>query len=536
MAIFDINKLADYREHNQLEAKSAKGGFPGSFWETYSSFANTDGGIILLGVKEGTDGALLPENIDAEKLRKDFWNMVNNRQKISANIVTERMVQIEDFNGHKILVIRVPRAERNARPVYEGQDPKTGSYRRNHDGDYHCSLEEVALMFRDASNSWQDAKVFENMDASVFCPDTIRGYRNFFRTSRSNHLWNDEDDEVFLRKIGAISIGEDGLYHPTAAGLLMFGYEYEITREFPNYFLDYQEDRSLGMTRWSDRLVSTSGEWSGNVFDFVIEVLRRMQHGLKVPFVLRGNQRIDDTPIHNMIREAVTNAAVHADFYGRQRLVIQKSKDGYILSNPGNLRISIDEAVKGGISDPRNGVMLKMFSLVDFGERAGSGLSGICHMWEKIYHTPVIIEEKHTNGVDRTVLTLSTGNNEPDLQSMLAFYQNEGGVWTTQNEENTIRSEQDTTLTTTLTAQSEHNTTRTAETSTRRPYKLTPTQTQILSELRKNPRLSRKNLSDIIQNVTEGGIKYNLKRLQELGFLRRIGADYGGHWEVLISQ
>lgn len=237
MAIFDINKLADYREHNQLEAKSAKGGFPGSFWETYSSFANTDGGIILLGVKEETDGALLPEHIDAEKLRKDFWNMVNNRQKISANIVTERMVQIEEFNGHKILVIRVPRAERNARPVYEGQDPKTGSYRRNHDGDYHCSLEEVALMFRDAANSWQDAKVLENMDASVFCMDTIRGYRNFFRTSRSNHLWNNEDDEVFLRKIGAVSIGEDGLYHPTAAGLLMFGYEYEITREFPNYFL-----------------------------------------------------------------------------------------------------------------------------------------------------------------------------------------------------------------------------------------------------------------------------------------------------------
>ena len=290
MTIFDIKKLSKYREHNQLEAKSAKGGFPSSFWQTYSSFANTDGGVILLGVKEFEDGSLHPEDIDVDKLKKDFWNMVNNRQKISANIITDKMVKIEELDGHKILVVHVPRAERSAKPIYVGSDPKSGSYRRNHEGDYHCSLEEMSLMFRDASFQTQDAKVFLNMDLTVFCKDTIKRYRNFFRSNHIDHLWNNEDDEMFLRKIGAISIGEDGLYHPTAAGLLMFGYEYEITREFPNYFLDYQENRSLGPTRWTDRLVSTSGDWSGNVFDFVIEALRRMQQGLKVPFVIKGNQ------------------------------------------------------------------------------------------------------------------------------------------------------------------------------------------------------------------------------------------------------
>ena len=49
------------------------------------------------------------------------------------------------------------------------------------------------------------------------------------------------------------------------AGLLMFGYEYEITSRFPQYFLDYQEDRvMIGVTRWKDRITSTSGDWSGN--------------------------------------------------------------------------------------------------------------------------------------------------------------------------------------------------------------------------------------------------------------------------------
>ena len=58
------------------------------------------------------------------------------------------------------------------------------------------------------------------MDNSVFYMDSIKGYRNFFRSSHSNHLWNNEDDEMFLRKIGAITIGDDGLYHPTAAVML----------------------------------------------------------------------------------------------------------------------------------------------------------------------------------------------------------------------------------------------------------------------------------------------------------------------------
>ena len=551
MTEFDLSRLGEYREHNQLEAKKAKGGFPGSFWETYSAFANTDGGIILLGVREEKNGRLVPEDVDAEKLEKDFWNMVNNRQKISANIVTRSMVKIESVDGKNILVVRVPRAERAARPVYVGTDPKSGTFRRNHEGDYHCSLEEMSLMFRDAAYVTQDAKVLEKMDMTVFCMETVKRYRNFFRSTHINHLWNNEDDEMFLRKIGAIGIGEDGKYHPTAAGLLMFGYEYEITREFSNYFLDYQENRSMGATRWTDRIVSTSGDWSGNVFDFVIEALRRMQQGLKVPFVLKGNLRVDDTPIHKLLREAITNACVHADFYGRQGLVIQKSEEGYKLSNPGTVRISISDAIEGGISDPRNGIMLKIFSLIEFGERAGSGLSGICKRWEKVYHTPVTIEETHKDGVDRTVLTLSTGGNEQDVQSMLELYselidthESQGDPQTDQETtQMNLKSDQKSSQKTAAesqgnqeTAQIDPKSSQKTESCTQKSNQENITSTQkVMEKLLAYPQITISQLATDLA-MSPSGIKKILKALKDSGCIQRVGPDKGGHWEILKSK
>lgn len=420
--IIDLERLNEYREDNQIEAKAAQGGLPDSLWDSYSAFANTDGGCILLGVKEREDHSLLVIGLkDAEKMKKDFWNMVNNRQKISVNLMTERRVRIGKVEGKDIIVLEVPRADRTSRPVYKGMDPRYGTYRRNHEGDYLCSIEEVSAMFRDAALSSQDAKVLKQMDVSAFCEDSIRGYRQVFRSTHPNHLWNRLEDEVFLRRIGAMAAGDDGIYHPTAAGLLMFGYEYEILREFPQYFLDYQENRQMASTRWTDRIVSSSGEWSGNIFDFVYKIVPNLTAGLKVPFVLKGMQRVDDTPVHKILREAVTNTCAHADFYGRRGVVISKSADGYKFANPGSMRVAKKEAIEGGVSDPRNGVILKIFSLINYGERAGSGLSSIFKVWEHVYHTPVQITEE-AGDPTRVIVTLSNGGHEQDVKAMLELY------------------------------------------------------------------------------------------------------------------
>ena len=381
--MIDVAKIEQYHENNRIEAKKATGGLPQSIWETYSAFANTLGGIILLGVEEHADHSLhLVDLPNPERLVKEFWDIVNNPKKVSVNILSDKHVQIQEVDGKNIIVVTVPRAQRFDRPVYIDGNPLSGTYRRNGEGDYKCTREEVQSMLRDAAVQTQDMKVLEHMPIEVLDVESVRRYRVRMRSYRPGHVWEDLEDIEFLYKLGAVGRSNDGTIHPTVAGLLMFGYEYEIVKEFPHYFLDYQEQMD-GNARWTDRIVSSSGEWSGNLYDFYFRVYNKVVQDIKTPFKTEAGNRVDDTPVHVALREALANSLINADYYGRQGLVVIKRKDGITFSNPGAFRIELETAKSGGISDPRNTALMKMFNLINIGERAGSGIPNIYGVWQK---------------------------------------------------------------------------------------------------------------------------------------------------------
>lgn len=405
--MIDFSNIEKYKENNRIEAKKALGGLPRSIWETYSAFANTLGGVILLGVEELADKSLHPVDLpDPEKLIKDFWDIANNANKVSVNILSDKDVTVENIDGKRIVAIRVPRAQRSDKPVYIDGNPLSGSYRRNGEGDYKCTKEEVQAMMRDAAIKTQDMLVLENMELDAFDYDSVKRYRIRMKTYRPGHVWEELEDAEYLYKLGAVGRSGDGKLHPTAAGLLMFGYEYEIVKEFPAYFLDYQEQFDPN-TRWTDRIVSSSGDWSGNIYDFYFRVYNKITQDIKVPFKLEGGDRIDDTPVHKALREALANCLINADYYGRQGIVIIKKKDIITLSNPGGFRIDVEAAKSGGVSDPRNSALIKMFNLIDVGERAGSGIPNIFSVWKKQgWSAPVIAESFEP---DRITLSLTIG-------------------------------------------------------------------------------------------------------------------------------
>jgi predicted HTH transcriptional regulator len=142
--------------------------------------------------------------------------------------------------------------------------------------------------------------------------------------------------------------------------------------------------------------------------EFFYRVYNKVQKDIKVPFALDGIVRVDDTPVHKAVREALVNCLVNADYYQPRGVVVKKDADTLIIENPGSIRTGKNQMLRGGISDPRNETILKMFNLIGYGERAGSGVPDIYSVWEKEgWEEPSIVEQY---GPDRTVLTLSFKN------------------------------------------------------------------------------------------------------------------------------
>lgn len=145
--MLDFNNLQKYRENNRIEAKQALGGLPESIWETYSAFANADGGIILLGVEELKDKSLHAlDLLDPQWIIDDFLTILNDPSQVSVNILTPEDIQIHEVEGKHIISIAVPKADPRCRPVYVGGDVIRGTYRRSGEGDCRCRPEEIKAM------------------------------------------------------------------------------------------------------------------------------------------------------------------------------------------------------------------------------------------------------------------------------------------------------------------------------------------------------------------------------------------------------
>ena len=157
-------------------------------------------------------------------------------------------------------------------------------------------------------------------------------------------------------------------------------------------------------TRWTDRIQSSSGDWTGNVLDFFFRVNGKIAKDIKTPFKLDGITRVDDTPVHKAVREALVNCLVNTDYFLPCGVVVRKEIDKLVIENPGSIRTGKKQMLRGGISDPRNKILMKMFNMIGMGERAGSGIPDIYQIWEDEGWVTPIVEEAYNP--DRTSLSL----------------------------------------------------------------------------------------------------------------------------------
>lgn len=413
MTLDEILTQFEIGEDQDVEFKLGDGGLPRSIWESLSAFANTDGGVIVLGVSDHGDRHEIVGVRSPRKLSKAFWDAHNNPQKLSTPICTERDVSTTLVGGKDLLVIRVPRASRAQRPVYVNGNPLVGSFKRNFEGDYHCTEAEVRQMLREASDEPQDSGILGGYSLADLDADSLKAFRNRFGSREPDHPFLALDDRELLRQLGGWRrdrmSGHDGL---TMAGLLMFGAERSLLDALPNYHVDYQEQFAGDPEqRWSYRL-TVDGKWAPNLFNFYYRVYPRLVDGLAVPFKLdERSTRVDETHVHEALREALVNTLIHADHQSSRPITVIKRPDAFLFFNPGRLRIPREALYQGGVSDPRNPSLQKMFQMLGLGEKAGSGFQKILRAWsEQQWMLPLVAED---SGLEMTRVWLPVASMIP---------------------------------------------------------------------------------------------------------------------------
>ena len=278
-----------------------------------------------------------------------------------------------------------------------------GTYKRNHEGDYHATEHEVKGMIRDQNPDGNDSLILEYYTMDDIDKETLRKYRQVFEIRNEGHVWNPLDDKAFLEKIGGYRKDRrTGVEGVTLAGLMMFGTGQAIREEFSNVFMDYRNETEVTVdVRWNDR-ITYDGTWENNLFNFFSKVTPKLTEDLPKPFKLEGGlQRIDETPVHKAVREAFVNLIIHADYLmDAGTLKIIKKNKSFEFTNPGILKLPIEEIFRGGNSKPRNPHMQTMLRMVGFGDNAGSGFPTILATWEaEGWIEPKLVEDTRLNQV-----------------------------------------------------------------------------------------------------------------------------------------
>ncbi len=310
----------------------------------------------------------------------DLHNLLRNRQKISCPVCDEKDASVLRVDGKEVIALRVPAAPRRVRPVYIGNNPYTGSYVRRHEGDYRCNKAEVDRMMREASDVAADSTILKHYTMDDLDRDALASYRRRYQTLHSSSAWNSYGDDRFLKAIKAIrrdrDTNEEGI---TVAGLLLLGTSSALRDWRTRHLIDYRlvDSDASSETRWSDRLA-----WEDNLLGAYDAIYPRLIDGLRLPFRLEGATRVDETQMHVVLREALVNLLIHADYAETGASLISRSTGGgYLFRNPGSSRVSESDLFVGDRSDPRNPILVQMFRYIGLAEEAGTGIPNIVRAW-----------------------------------------------------------------------------------------------------------------------------------------------------------
>lgn len=428
----DTKGISSLKEGLELELKESMNKIPTSFYETYSAFSNTKGGIIYLGVKEGKPNSVQGIK-NADEQRRNLFASLRNGGKVSYSGIEDSDIEIIDVDGKKLLKICVKEAPIENKPVFINGNLSL-SFKRIGDGDFKMTNQEISkLLFESQKKEFDSLPNSGNFGVKDVDINSLDSYRSYLNSIKPNNIYKDLSDEDFLLQTKALTINSIGNTVLTNAGLLFFGKIGDILSLMPNYFLDYQE-KDVDALRWNYRLTSDDLSMNANLWNFYEAISKRLVKDLPNPFKIRNdlsNENGDD--IKRSVIEMLVNAISNQDLLADIGITIKKTIRDITYINAGHFPFEISRAVVGGTSEPRNGNIIKYFRLIEIAERAGTGIPTAMKVFKFYgFPAPSIKEEKVpeivTVTLDFTMLPKNTPYRDEKAQILSLLSSKEDGL------------------------------------------------------------------------------------------------------------
>ncbi len=376
-------------EGPDLELKAAAGGVPDDAYKTISSFANTAGGWLVLGVSERQGAFVITGVNDPERMQNDLVTACRSTEKFSRPVdVTPRVLTLD---GATLLAFQVPAATRYDKPVRVRSRKTWESYVRIGAADHLCTIEEEGRFLRDASLTGFDDQPGRDATLDDLSPRAIRWLRAMLAERHPERADVELDDAGWMLETGLLC----GPNQPTNAALLLFGRDRALARLKPAGMLDLRfidEDWAEGGPehRWDDREL-----YEDNLVGTLRGALDRLARRLPQPFALDGEtgRSVARPPDFRVIREALVNLLVHQDYADRNRTArVLWYRDRVIFENPGDSYVSLGAMLDGGVSQLRNPLLARMLRRAGFAEQAGTGMMAIVRDWRARGRRPPRVE------------------------------------------------------------------------------------------------------------------------------------------------
>lgn len=351
---------------SDIEVKSAAEAFPKDAVRSISAFANTSGGILVLGLSE-KEGFEPVKGFDAKKISDALANAC--RTQITPPV--NASIHIVEIDGAPVVAAYVPEISPCDKPCYVTRSHMyEGSYVRVGDGDRKMTEYEIDRLREARRQPMHDLDCVDGATLDDLDPTQVAALLN--RERALNPLvFGKLDDEDALKALRVLCLDETGELRPTVAGLLTLGlYPQSFFPRLGVTFVAFPGTREVPFG--SSRRYIDSREIGGSIPVMVAETLRAVERNTGTGAVVEGALR-RDVPEYprEALREAVANALMHRDYSPTSRggqVQVNLYRDCIEITNPGGLfgGVTVDMLGTPGVSATRNQFLSKLLSSVPY--------------------------------------------------------------------------------------------------------------------------------------------------------------------------